>query len=132
MVLTTKHSYHLASMIKHEYPSMEEGVRQLHKSPLNPKDHHIQKRQMKSFFFISVTCMVLLFFSAALRYQVLQESIEKEERILNHFVKEKGHTKQALTTDNLSWNYIHIIDEQVKERKKEGAASTIPKEILDE
>ena len=67
--------------------------------------------KIKWFFVFSIAVLVLLCFTSFVRYKVIEQSMEKEARIIHQYELKDSHGQlKAKTTDNLAWNYVHVLN----------------------
>lgn len=75
--------------------------------------------KVNRFLYNTVTCIFLLFLSTGLRIMITNQSIAREMSIVNSFEKVQGQAR-AHSTDQLSWNYIKVINEIKQRNSNEG------------
>ena len=109
MIRCSHYSLKVAQALKgDESGEIQDSMERLMKTNLRPQDSAKLQRIIKSFLFISVIIIVLMAFASAVRYKITEKSIDRETRIVNQFLFNKGNQKER-GADALSWNYIHAI-----------------------
>ena len=135
MVLNSRHGLRVVQTIKDGEDEFDgvEAMQRLHQKQIIYQDRWGLRGKVKWFFILSLGILILLGFTTAMQFKVMEQTYEKQLRIFNSYQLSQGShgNDKAITTDTRSWNYVHVLDEIKKDNDQSYLGDAV-KQFTDE